>query len=78
LENSAKAKESFGSVIPNKVSDASNVTKQEYTVSDESSAANDAKSSASSVVDDAKSAARWVTNSPATPQPPRTLHEQGQ
>jgi ElaB/YqjD/DUF883 family membrane-anchored ribosome-binding protein len=55
-ENLAKTKESFGSVIPNKVSDASSVTNKAYTVSDASGAVNDAKSSASSAVDDAKSA----------------------
>jgi hypothetical protein len=65
-------------VIPNKVSDASNVMNQEYAVSDVSSAVNDAKSSASSTVDNAKSTAHWVTNSPATSRPPGTLHEQGQ
>jgi uncharacterized protein YjbJ (UPF0337 family) len=57
-ENLAKAKQSFGNVIPkNKVSDASSVTgNQAYTVSDASSSINDAKSSASSAVDDAKNA----------------------
>jgi hypothetical protein len=52
----AKAKESFSNVIPNKVSNASSVTNQAYTVSDASSAINNAKNSASSAVDDAKSA----------------------
>lgn len=56
-ENLAKAKQSFGNVIAkDKVSDASSVMNQAYTVSDASSAINDAKSNASSAVDDAKSA----------------------
>jgi len=57
-ENLAKAKASFGNVIPkDKVSDASSAMNQTFQVSDASSAINDAKSSASSAVGDAKSSA---------------------